>query len=84
MKKSPPDDQRPRTMEDMVALPEGPEFGQMDIIVNGRKVVIPVAPAVMTFWSEEGDPLGYRDADHVHWSLGRYADGRWYRQRRES
>lgn len=71
---------RPRTPEDMAALPIGPEFGQDERVIDGRTVRVPVMRALAASWANEDAPVGYRDADGL-WVLGQYADGQWFRRR---
>lgn len=72
---------RPRTAEEMAALPVGPEFGQTTRVIDGREARIPVMRAVQVFWSEDADILGYTDSHGQQWHLGCYADGQWFRRR---
>lgn len=55
---------------------------RIDIDVRLSKMQIPVArPVVVPPLGEEDDIVSYRDEDGVHWMLGRYADGAWFRKR---
>lgn len=54
---------------------------RINVVVGCSKVMIPVAPEVVATYAEEDDPISYVDAKGVGWTLGRYADGRWFRQR---
>jgi hypothetical protein len=46
-----------------------------------RFIDIPIAPEVVSFWSEPTDTLSWINKEGT-WGLGRYADGRWFRERR--
>ena len=72
--------ERPRTSDDMAALPEV-GFGQEERVINGKRVLVPVAPDLVLFWSEDGDMVGYTDSDGTRWDLVKFADGSWSRQR---
>lgn len=75
--------ERPRTADEFAALPIGPEIGTREkTMPDDSKVWVPVIRSAMTFFVSHDDPMGYTDADGVFWSLGRYADGSWFRQRK--
>lgn len=58
------------------------EGRRINIIGAIDKIMIPVAPEVVATYAVEDEPLGYRDADGIFWSLGQYANGDWFRQER--
>jgi hypothetical protein len=72
---------RPRTVDQFFALPEGPGFGREKRCINGFTVLVPVAPEMVAFWSEDEDVISCLDYDGIRWTLGRYADGSWFRHR---
>jgi hypothetical protein len=72
---------RPRTVDEIAALPIGPAFGQVTMVVNGKTLKAPVMEPVDLFWSDDDDVLGYTDSDGAAWMLGRYANGEWFKRR---
>jgi hypothetical protein len=73
--------ERPRTADEMAALPEGPAFGQTTRVIDGRTVRIPVMEPTAAYWCEDADIIGYTDQHGVRWTLGLHANGTWFRQR---
>ena len=67
------------TVQEMQALPIGPEFGMRTEIIDGRKMNIPVAPDVVASFVGEDEPMGYSDETGV-WAVGQYRDGSWFRR----
>lgn len=54
---------------------------RLNIVVGCNSVKIPIMPEVVAQMVEDNDILGYTGTDGIHWILGLYADGRWFRQR---
>lgn len=54
---------------------------RINVVVGCSKVMTPIAPDVVATYADETDVIAYVDADGIGWTLGRYADGRWFRQR---
>jgi hypothetical protein len=73
---------KPRTAEEIAALPEGGGFGMEERLIDGVLRRVPVAPDVVVIFHEQNDVISYVDQDGTGWKLGRYADGRWFKQRR--
>jgi len=94
-------DERPKTAQELLALPIGPAFSQevfdlteedwargfiefrgLKHAVSRRRarLIIPIAPEVVVFASHDKDVMAANDADGEWWSLGRYADGSWFRR----
>ena len=72
---------KPRTAEEIAALPIGPTFGTEIRVFDGKKVMVPVARPVKAIWFEEDEAQAYFDQAGVIWTLGQYDDGRWFRRR---
>jgi hypothetical protein len=72
---------RPRTAEDIMALPVGPAFSFKDKIIDGKRWQIPVAPALKASFFGGDDLMAAKAEDGQWWSIGEYADGSWYRHR---
>jgi hypothetical protein len=70
----------PKTADDLLALPIRCGFSSVERIIDGRKVVIPVVPAMRAFWVEEDTVQGATDEDGQHWALCKDDDG-WCRKR---
>jgi len=71
--------QRPKSFAEFMALPEGGGFG----IRTENGVSVPVAPDVICFFSELNDLITVYDQSGEEdqcWTLGRYADGTWFRR----
>lgn len=75
------DKPKPRTAEEIAALPIGPAFGVEERVIDGRTVRVPVFHGSVCVYHDEKDPIGYCDSDGVLWLLRCYADGTWFRQR---
>ena len=45
------------------------------------RIRVPVAPDLVAFASEVDDLLAATDPEGQRWTLGRYADGTWFRKR---
>lgn len=52
---------------------------QINVRPITQTIRIPLYPSVISFYSEEHDLLGYTDEAGIQWTLGRYADGQWFR-----
>lgn len=73
--------ERPRTREAFLALPEGGGFGTTERLIDGVLRTIPVMPATVAIYHSETDIISCVDDNGVRWSIGRYADGRWFKRR---
>jgi hypothetical protein len=71
----------PRTREEFLALPEGGGFGAEIRVINGKRYTVPIAPSVIAPWLADDAIRTLQDDDGVWWSVGRYADGQWFRRR---
>lgn len=71
---------RPRTVDELFALP-GVGFGSVDRLVNGTLIRVPVAPDIVSFWSEPADILMGVDAAGVRWKLAQLSTGHWCKLR---
>ena len=74
------DHPRPRTAEEILALPIGPAFGTEERLIDGVLRRCPVMVPVVAVYHGPTDIISCSD-DTGMWMLGRYADGRWFRQR---
>lgn len=73
---------RPKTVAEILALPEGPSFGAEDRVIDGRTVRVPIMrPIAVVPWGSDDDIVHCFDADGVAWKLGIYADGTWFKRR---
>ena len=74
--------ERPKNAEQLLALPEGPEFGVAEFgpVAGSGPFKVPVAPQLIAFYSGPDDVLSATDAWGYRWKLGRYSDGRWFRR----
>jgi hypothetical protein len=64
------------TDEELLALPdETPIFGQKEIIENGRRVIIPVAPDIRALYVGPDDGV-YTDRSGTRWFVGWLDDRR--------
>lgn len=71
---------RPTTVDEIKALPIGPEFGQELKIVDGRQLKVPFPRPTQATWFADGDLRGYSD-ETGHWQIGQYTDGGYFRRR---
>ena len=71
---------KPRTVDEIKALPVGPEFGMMDKVIDGKNYRVPFPRPTQATWFADDELMGYTD-ETGSWSLGQYADGGWFRQR---
>jgi hypothetical protein len=72
---------RPTTGEEFDALPAGPAIGQDRVEIDGKLVTVPVMPSVVAFYSSDNEIVSHCDGDGTNWTLGRYADGSWFKRR---
>jgi hypothetical protein len=75
------DDARPRTVDEILALPIGPAFGIDERLIDGVVRLVLVVPEVVAVFHGEHDVMMCADATGTTWILARYADGRWFRRR---
>jgi hypothetical protein len=68
---------RPRTAEDIMALPIGPAFSTVEKIIDGKKVRVPVAPRTKVTFFGDDDIRACKDGN-TWWVIGEYADGSWF------
>jgi hypothetical protein len=68
------------TIDELRALPVGPEFSFIKKRIHGEMVNVPVAPDVVAHFVEADEPEGYSDETGT-WKIGRYRDGSCFRQR---
>jgi hypothetical protein len=71
----------PRTSDAFLALPEGGGFGMELREIDGKQWRVPVLEPVVAFYVAEDTIVSLVDRNGERWKLGRYADGRWFRQR---
>lgn len=67
---------RPRTTEEFMALPIGPEFGIDHRMIDGVLRRCPVMMPIVAVYHGPEDIVSCGP-----WVIGRYADGRWFRSR---
>jgi len=71
----------PKTAADLLALPIRGGFGQIERIIDGRRVVTPVRPpGDKAFYAAEDTCQRATDGDGAHWALCRDDEG-WCRRR---
>lgn len=73
------DHPRPRTAEEIMALPVF-GFGMTERVIDGVTYRVPTMPAVQIVFHGPNDIVCCADETGA-WMLGRYADGRWFRRR---
>ena len=73
-------DSYPRSEADVLALPIGPAFSSREMMCDGRKVIVPVMSSIQAFFVEPDMVLMASNAKG-RWTIGRYADGRYFRRR---
>lgn len=67
---------QPKTAADLLALPVRGEFGQREILLGGKRVIIPVAPQpALAFYTEPDTVFCATDAQGEGWILSMDADG---------
>jgi hypothetical protein len=73
--------EKPCTVAEIAALPEGGGFGIEERVIDGVLRRVPVAPDLAAIYHDEHDVIGYVDGDGVRWRLGQYRNGQWFRRR---
>lgn len=77
-------------MQEVILTPEESAKGEKTI-VGGRSVTftpgirslkLPDPRPTVAIFLDDDDVQSYVDADGIRWSLGRYANGEWFRSRR--
>ncbi|WP_136617091.1 MULTISPECIES: hypothetical protein [Mesorhizobium] len=71
---------KPTTVDELKALPIGPEFGTTQKVIDGKTYTVPVPRPTQATWFADDDLKGYAD-ETGSWSIGQYADGGWFRRR---